>query len=307
VAGGVRRALRLYPRLVVANLRTAAGQRGDAVTQIIATALGQVGGLVVLWSLLARTAGVEGVDTRLAMLVLGLVTLSLGVSQLALDGVWNLRFMVADGSLDYALLRPRSVLLQVVFSRAGLHGAGSVVVGAALVGIALAGPAEGRPEVSLLGGLVATVAGIVLRTMLYVAANSIAFWGHTSVALPMAVHQVTEFGQCPLPMYGPTARVVLSTAVPVASSGSSLLPSCSTVSRGPHSPRWDCCASSCSAGGRCCSSHAGYVDTGSDSARTAREQTAVSRGSASSSAGRPTSAPTPSATCSTVRSGTRSE
>lgn len=208
--------IRLYPRLILANLRAAAGQPADAALQIAATSLTQAGGLVVLWSLLSRTAGLPGVDLRLAMLVFGLVTLSLGISELTMDGVWNLRHMIANGELDYALLRPRSVLLQVVFSRAGLHGLGSVVVGIVLIVLSTSGPAQGRPALSLFGGVVIAFAGLVLRTVLYILANSIAFWGHTTVALPMAVHHLTDFGKYPLPMYGGTVQLLLATVCPVA-------------------------------------------------------------------------------------------
>lgn len=206
----------LYARMVVANLRAAAGQRSDAVLQILATALGQAGGLIVLWSLLNRTAGLPGIDLHMAMLVFGLVTGSLGVSQLALDGVWNLRIMIANGDLDYVLLRPRSVLAQVIFSRAGLHGAGSVVVGTVLVCVSLAGQGAARPGLSFLGGVFIALAGVALRTVLYVAANSIAFWGNSAVDLPMAVHRLTDFGKYPLPMYGATTQIVLATVCPVA-------------------------------------------------------------------------------------------
>jgi ABC-2 type transport system permease protein len=229
---GINRSAGFYGWLLAHNL-TAAVRSPDMVMQVLATALGQVGGLAALNALLQRSTVLGGLDLKTFLLVYGLLVLTEGICSVLADGVWQLRFFIVNQDLDFLLLRPRSVPLQVMLSRTGMHGLGNVLLGSALVGYALATVDAALSPARLLAAAFLVVCGIVLRSALYLIGNSAAFWSTAGVGVPMAVHMITELGKYPQTLYSPAVRVFTSAVMPVAFIG--FYPAMLAVGRAPWS------------------------------------------------------------------------
>ncbi|WP_410677062.1 ABC-2 family transporter protein [Amycolatopsis sp. cmx-4-68] len=218
----------LVPRNIAAALRSP-----DLAMQVCATALGQVGGLAALNALTHRSGLLGGLDLTTFLLVYGLLVATEGICSILADGTWQLRFYITNRDLDFLLLRPRSVALQVVFSRTGMHGLGNLLLGTGLVVYSLVTVDVPLSAPRLVAAAALVGCGIVLRSALYVIGNAAAFWSTAGVGVPMAVHMITELGKYPQTLYSPMIRVFTSAVMPVAFIG--FYPAMLAVGRAPWS------------------------------------------------------------------------
>ncbi|MET8066181.1 ABC transporter permease [Micromonospora sp. NPDC005686] len=222
--------LGLYRRLLGAHLRAVLEYRADALLTIAAAVLGQLAGLVFVVTIFAQTPVLMGWTRWEVLCVSGMVMLAEGVGSLFCEGAWQLSGMVNMGALDYFLVRPYPVVLQVTGSAVGVNGLGNVVIGVSLLGLS-----AGRIEVAwtpftLLWAGVLLVSGVLVKTGISLATNALAFWLLSpSNSVAVSVHMLGDLARYPLTVYGPGMRSLL-TVIPVAFVG--YFPAAALLGRG---------------------------------------------------------------------------
>ncbi|MGC5030310.1 ABC transporter permease [Micromonospora sp. DT229] len=208
--------LGLYRRLLGAHLRAVLEYRADALLTVAATVLGQLAGLVFVVTIFAQTPVLMGWTRWEVLCVCGMVMLAEGIGSLFCEGAWQLSGMVNMGALDYFLIRPYPVVLQVTGSAVGVNGLGNVLIGVSLLGLS-----AGRIEVAwtpltLLWAGVLLVSGVLVKTALSLGTNALAFWLLSpSNSVAVSVHMLGDLARYPLTVYGPGMRSLL-TVIPVA-------------------------------------------------------------------------------------------
>ncbi|MBF9132199.1 ABC-2 family transporter protein [Plantactinospora sp. S1510] len=211
------RTARLYVRLLGAQLRAAAQYKADFLVMIFAAVLSQGVGLIFLAALFARVPHLDGWSFWLVALMYAMVTVAEGIGSLLFEGTWRLAAMVNSGELDYLLVRPYPVALQLMSSAVGFNGLGNLVLGTAMIVVALCyAPLQWSPLQGLILVLLAGSA-VVVKLAMNLATNAASFWlqGRNPV-VAYAMHQVGELARYPLGIYPVGLRVVLTTVVPFA-------------------------------------------------------------------------------------------
>ena len=145
----MRRRLWTYRRGLGAHLRADMEYEADFWLLVLGAALTQVIGLVFLSAIFARVPHINGWSFPDVVLIFALVAIAEGVGSLFFEGTWHLAWRINQGELDYLLVRPYPVVLQVMSTDVGLNGLGNLLTGGVLLGWALArvgGGLVARPD-----------------------------------------------------------------------------------------------------------------------------------------------------------------
>jgi ABC-2 type transport system permease protein len=151
------------------------------------------------------------------VLIFSMVVIAEGVGSLFFEGAWRLAWRVNQGELDYALVRPYPVVLQVMSADIGLNGLGNLLTGGALLGWAL-WRVDVRWSPSLAAGAVVLfVSAVLIKLSINLATNASVFWLSSPFSIfAFAVHQVGDLARYPITVYAVGVRAALTAVVPFA-------------------------------------------------------------------------------------------
>jgi len=213
----MRRVIRLYRRGLGAHLRGLLEYEADFWVLVIAAILMQVVGIVFLSAIFARVPRLNGWSFAEVSLIYAMVVIAEGVGSLFFEGTWRLAARVNHGELDYALVRPYPVILQVMSAEVGLNGFGNLLAGGALLawGVTHAGIVWNAYSVLL--GVVLFVSAVLVKLAINVATNSSAFWLVSPFAIfAYAIHQVGDLARYPITVYSFGIQFAIGAVVPFA-------------------------------------------------------------------------------------------
>jgi ABC-2 type transport system permease protein len=185
----------------------------DVAQSVVGTALGFVEVAVVF----SNVPVLADLDLRTAVLVYAIATLGFGLANAIVGPLDTIPQFIRSGTLEVFLVRPQSVLAQIVTSEVQLRRVGAPLVGAALLAVAVRiTPVPWTPaRVALVA--VAPLAGAVLFGALFVVAGALQFWlvdaAEVTNAFTYGGNYAAQFSSGVFP--GPL-RLLLVTAVPVS-------------------------------------------------------------------------------------------
>lgn len=207
--------IRLYRRGLGAHLRAALEYEADFWLLVVAAVLTQAVGLAFLGAVFSRVPHLNGWRFPDVVLIFALVILAEGVGSLFFEGTWRIAWRVNFGELDYLLVRPYPVILQVMSADLGLNGVGNLVSGAALLGWAGSRIDVDWSPALALGATVLFISAVVIKLAISLATNATAFWlsGPFSI-FAYAMHQVGDLARYPLTVYALGVRVALTLVIP---------------------------------------------------------------------------------------------
>lgn len=167
--------------------------------------------------LFGRISGVDDFTYGQVLLCFSVIMMSFSIGELAGGGLANFPGMLREGELDRVLVRPRSVIGQVImpnmdFSRVGL------LIQAAVV-LCIAVPASGVrwtwQKILVLGAM--TTCGSVVFFCLFLIIAALSFFTIQPLdCLNILTYGMRQFGQYPFSVYGKTVLRLLTFAVPLA-------------------------------------------------------------------------------------------
>lgn len=119
--------------------------------------------------------------------------------------------------MDYLLVRPYPVTLQLMSGDVGLNGIGNIVVGSILLAPGLAHAHIDWSAGNVLLGIVLLISALVIKVAISLGTNAGSFWipGPYSV-VGYAVHQVGELARYPITIYAVGVRLAIGVLVPFA-------------------------------------------------------------------------------------------
>jgi ABC-2 type transport system permease protein len=213
----VARVVRLYFRLLGLHLRALLEYQSDFWVMAVATVLIQVVNLVFLAAVFAKVPSLNGWSFWAVVAMFAMMAIAEGVGSFFFEGTWRLAEAINEGGLDYALVRPYPVVLQVTSSEVGINGLTNIVTGGAMLGVALTRVDVDWSLPRALLAVVLLVGAVAIKVALNLVSNSISFWlAGPSPMFAMAVHQVGELARFPLTIYPVALKVVLGFVVPFA-------------------------------------------------------------------------------------------
>jgi ABC-2 type transport system permease protein len=208
---------RLYLRLLGTHLRASLEYEADFWIMAVGAVMTQVAAFAFIAAVFSKVPTINGWTFWTVVVLFGMVALSEGLNNLLFEGMWEIAHLKHEGALDYLLVRPYPVALQVLSSSVGLNGIGNVLTGGAMV---VAGLAQLDIEWSLGRALVAVVllvSALTVRVGIMLACTSSTFWleGPGSM-VAFAAHQVGDLARYPLAIYPVALKAVLGVFLPFA-------------------------------------------------------------------------------------------
>ena len=213
----MRRVLFIYRRLLGAHARAALQYETDFWLLVLGTVLMQVVGVAFLSAIFARIPALHGWTFWDVVLIYALVTIAEGVGSFFFEGMWHLARLINLGELDYVLVRPYPVVLQVMGSAVGFNGIGNIVTGGILIALAVSRTDIDWTAATVAVGVGLFIAAMVIRVAISLGTNAVSFWiaGPFSV-FAYAMHQVGDLARYPITIYAVGVRLVIELVIPFA-------------------------------------------------------------------------------------------
>ncbi len=201
----------VYLALVRAQIRSYTAYRGSFAIDLVSNSLAPLFELVTVVVLFRVTPELGGFSAAEVLLMFGLSALAFAIADLAVGEIEKIRLYVRLGTMDAVLVRPLSVLGQLLSSGFAFRRVGRVVVALVIVVVALARTRVDLtpPRVVLL--LIAPVCGAMLFGAIFVALATVAFWwidsGEFANGFTYGGRDVTAY---PVTVYGAVFRFLFA-------------------------------------------------------------------------------------------------
>jgi len=213
----VRRNLRIYATLQLAQIRAAVEYRGDFWIGIVGAMLQQAAGLVFISALFSQIPEVKGWTVWNIAILYGLAMIPKGLTELFCDGPWMLRSKVNSGEFDRVLVRPISPALQSATAIVSIHGLGQVILGAIVLWLGMS-----RSDIVVAWWMIPFLLMTILSGCIMIGAinyliNMIGFWEPSAQsALPTMVALFIDFSKFPLDIYNLVIKGLVTIVIPYA-------------------------------------------------------------------------------------------
>jgi ABC-2 type transport system permease protein len=211
------RTIRLYLRFLGAHLRALLEYVADFWIMAVATVLMQVVNLVFLSAIFAQVPTLRGWSYWSVVAMFALVAVAEGVGSFFFEGMWRISTAINQGGLDYALVRPYPVVLQVSSSDIGINGLTNMLTGGIMLGVALSRLHIQWSPVRVVVALVLLLSAVAIKVAINLATNSVSFWlSSPNPLFAMAIHQVGDLARFPLGIYPLVLKAALGFVIPFA-------------------------------------------------------------------------------------------
>jgi ABC-2 type transport system permease protein len=172
----MRSRARTYRHLLAAQVRSHAAYRASFVLDLAANAVVPAIDLAVVLATFRVTRVLGGFSSVEVLVMFGLSATAFALADLAVGNIEKIRMYVREGRLDAVLVRPLSVLGQLVAVDFTIRRVARVLVATCVYGFALARhPVVWTPG-RLLLAVTAPVTGAVFFGAVFVAGATVAFW-----------------------------------------------------------------------------------------------------------------------------------
>jgi ABC-2 type transport system permease protein len=210
--------LRLWFRFIAVSIKSQAQYPTSAILLTIGQFLTTMIEIVAVWALFDRFGSVRGWTFAEVAVFYGLVHVMFAVSGLLTRGVEELgNEFLRTGAFDRLLLRPRTVMLQLMghdfrLSRLGRMAQGLLVM---CIGAQVAGIEWSLGDVLMM--LWAVAGGVALFTGVVVLQGAVSFWTIESLEIAnVLTYGGVQAAQYPLSLYNDWLRGLLTFVVPLA-------------------------------------------------------------------------------------------
>lgn len=199
--------LGIYRRLLGAQARGQASYRASFALELLSTAIVPIIGLLAAIAMFQVTDSLGGFTAAEVMLMLGLSACSFAVAELVVGRIDRLSRYVRTGRLDACLIRPLSVLGQLLALDFSVRRIAQLAVAGAILGGAVA-----RLDLALTPDRVALLlvylgSGAIYFGALFVATAAVAFWWIDSGELASSLtYGGREFAEYPVTIYSGVFR-----------------------------------------------------------------------------------------------------
>jgi ABC-2 type transport system permease protein len=210
--------LRLWLHFIGVSLRTQAQYPASTLLLAVGQLLATVIEVVAVWALFDRFGSVHGWTFAEVAVFYGLVHVMFALACVPTHGLENVGTeFLRTGAFDRLLLRPRTVMLQLIGHDFRLSRLGRLVQGllVLIVGAHFAGVAWSAGDVLMMVWAVA--GGTALFFGIIVFQGAVSFWTIESLEIAnVLTHGGVQAAQYPLSMYNDWLRSLLTFVVPLA-------------------------------------------------------------------------------------------
>jgi ABC-2 type transport system permease protein len=210
------RALALYRRYARISIRGQLQYRASFVMSAIGVFLVTASEFLAVWALFDRFGQIRGWTLPEVALFYGMISITWAVCDAIGRGFESFGALVKDGGFDRLLLRPRSLVLQLLGQELTLRRVGRLIQGACVLGYAAtAGTIDWTAgRVALL--VAATAGGVCVFLGVVVLQATSAFWTVEGIEVWYAfTYGGVTMSQYPLAIYRSWFRAVFTFVIPI--------------------------------------------------------------------------------------------
>ena len=205
----------VYARIVASRIRSQLAYPVSFALDVFSQLLGQSMELLAILVIFTQVTSLGGFSAGEVVLIYGLAATAFGLADLAVGQVEALPDYIRTGEFDVILLRPLGALAQLLSADVQLRRVGRVAVGLVTLAWALR-DVEWTP-LRVVVAVVAPLAGAVLLSAIWIAANCVSFWLVDGREVANSVTYGSDFATSyPITVYGPWLRRIMCFVVPGA-------------------------------------------------------------------------------------------
>lgn len=198
-----------YCALLATSFRSACARRLAFILSAGMMVINNLLFFITWWVIYQRVPTIGGWAYEDMELLIGLSTLSFGLTVVLFGGVKRLAYDISEDSLDTFVLKPRQVLMHLACSTCSVSGFGDIVTGVFFLSLGVNSPAEW----AFVPIFVVTGTALLFSTVVLV--HSLAFWLRGMEATSeLAIQLMVLFSSYPGSIYTGWVRVALFTILP---------------------------------------------------------------------------------------------
>ena len=212
----MRRTASTYARLITAQFRSITEYPADFWTMISVALIQQAAQIAFIAVVFAQVTTIDGWGFSEMLLLIGFMVLTDSVTEVGWDGMWTVGRKIVDGGLDYAVVRPAPVMMQIGASAIGMQSAANLTTGATMIAIGWSG--AGIAPSMIPAAILLFLCAVVVQLTVITTANCINFWikGPSPVFAWLTSQAQETATRFPLTIYPKAVRTLLTWAVPLA-------------------------------------------------------------------------------------------
>ena len=130
--------MRVWWKVFQASVQTRFEYHWDVILRILGAFMVQMSALGFLWVVIHQAGDINGWPVSQVLLLMGLVGMGQGISELLFDNVWRLPSIIVRGDLDRLLVYPVRTLPFLMISYPEIHSIGNFGMGLVFTVTALA-------------------------------------------------------------------------------------------------------------------------------------------------------------------------
>ncbi|GAB3659693.1 ABC transporter permease [Glycomyces tarimensis] len=212
----MRHAFAVYGRSLGAHYRSMLEYPADFWVMAVTGTVWQIIQFGFLTILFANVNAIGGWGYHEMLILAGFLSVAAASNAIVWDGMWGLGRQVVHGGMDYMIIRPAPVALQLGSAHVGMQAFGEVGLGLAMLAYGWIGAGVSPALIPLAIGLLLTA--LVIEIALLTAANATNFWlkGNQPVLAFLMIDLQSEIMRFPLTMFPVAVRMLLTFGLPLA-------------------------------------------------------------------------------------------
>ncbi|WP_205325712.1 ABC transporter permease [Glycomyces sp. YM15] len=212
----MRHTAAVYTRLITAQFRSITEYPADFWTMISVALVQQAAQLAFIAVIFAQITTLDGWGFPEMLLLIGFMVLTDSVTEVGWDGMWRVGRMIVDGGLDYAVVRPAPVMMQIGASAIGMQSAANLATGATMIAIGWSG--AGIAPSMIPAAILLFLCAVVVQLTIITTMNCANFWlkGPSPIFAWLTAQTQETATRFPLTIYPRAVRALLTWAVPLA-------------------------------------------------------------------------------------------
>jgi len=172
----VAETVRAYAKLIGAQGRGQASYRVSFWMDLVGTTVLMGADLIAILVIFSRVPSLAGFSLKETIVLFALAAVAFSISDLLVGNIERIRTYVRLGTLDTVMIRPLSVLGQLLVLDVGFRRIGRVMYASTLLGVALWAVGVQWTPARLALLVIAPLAGAAFFCGFFVATSTVAFW-----------------------------------------------------------------------------------------------------------------------------------
>ncbi len=209
--------MKLYFKFFSMHLKSRMAYKKSFFFSVIGQFLTSFSTFLTVWFLFARFNAVKGYTISECMLCSGIITITFALAEMFFRGFDSMPKVISNMSFDRMLLRPRSVVFQMMCHTIEFGRIGKILQGGLVLayGIAVSGVIWTWDKILVL--IMMILGGSVLFAAMFILYAAVSFFTIEGIEfMNVLTYGAREYGAYPLDVYGPVVLKFCTYIIPYA-------------------------------------------------------------------------------------------